>query len=135
MLVALAWPNHVHHARARSWFDATHRAGWATCPLTESGFVRVSCNARVIPDARQPAQAIDLLRRMRELPGHLFWTDDVSPTDPAAAAFRRAVGYRQITDAHLLTLAMRHEGRLATFDGGLRALLPDDAERWIERIP
>lgn len=119
VLVAMAWPNHVHHRRAIAWFTHHRGDGWATCPVTESGFVRVSSNARVIPDARPPAQAIDLLGRMRRLPGHTFWTDDVSPTDPDAAAFSRLVGHRQITDAHLLTLAIRRGGRLATFDRGV----------------
>jgi toxin-antitoxin system PIN domain toxin len=98
--------------------------GWATCPVTESGFVRVSSNARVIPDARTPAQAIDLLRRMRSLPGHVFWDDDVSAAAAHAGPYSRVVGHRQVTDAHLLTLAMRRGGRLATFDRGVTELWP-----------
>lgn len=132
--MALAWPNHVHHRRAISWFRGARDGGWSTCPLTESGFVRVSSNARVIPDARTAAEAIDLLRRMRALPGHVFWPDDVSPADEEAAAFSRVVGYRQVTDAHLLTLATRHGGRLATFDRGVGELLPD-AHDAVELIP
>lgn len=108
--------------------------GWATCPVTESGFVRVSSNARVIPDARSPAQAIHLLGRMRELPGHAFWSDDVSPLHDDAAPYGRAVGCRQITDAHLLTLAMRRNGRLATFDRGIEDLVEDPREV-VELIP
>ena len=134
MLVALAWPNHVHHRRALAWFTKHREDGWATCPMTESGFVRVSSNARVIPDARTPAQAIDLLDRMRRLPGHTFWADDVTPTDPDAAAFGRLVGHRQVTDAHLLTLAIRRGGRLSTFDRGVLDLAPANA-RAVELIP
>lgn len=134
VLVALAWPNHIHHARARAWFSEVHPGGWATCPVTESGFVRVSSNARVIPDARSPGQAIHLLGRMRALPGHEFWSDDVSPLDDDAAPYERAVGYRHITDAHLLTLAMRRNGRLATFDRGIEELVEEPREV-VERIP
>jgi hypothetical protein len=36
------------------------------------------------------------------------------------------VGYRQTTDAHLLTLATARGGRVATFDRGLADLVPDD---------
>jgi len=43
-LVALAWNSRIHHAAVRRWFVAHHAAGWATCPVTESGFVRVSSN-------------------------------------------------------------------------------------------
>lgn len=134
VLVALAWPNHIHHARARGWFGEVHAEGWATCPVTESGFVRVSSNVRVIPDARSPAQAIHLLGRMRALPGHEFWSDDVSPLDDDAAPFGRVVGYRQITDAHLLTLAIRRGGRIATFDRGLGELAAGHGHA-VELIP
>ena len=81
--------------------------------------MRVSSNVRVIPDARTPEQAIHLLRQIRELPGHTFWDDDVSPVDSDATAFERVVGYRQVTDAHLLSLAIRRGGCLATFDRGV----------------
>jgi toxin-antitoxin system PIN domain toxin len=103
--------------------------------MTESGFVRVSSNPRVIPDSRTPAEAIGLLAEIRRLPGHVFWTDDVSPADPDAVAFKRTVGYRQITDAHLITLATRNGGRLATFDGGISPLAREEAQEIIELIP
>ena len=136
VLVALAWPNHIHHARALSWFSRVHRDGWATCSVTENGFVRVSSNTRAIPEARSPGEAIALLRRMRALPGHEFWADDVSPADPAHASYQAVAGYRQVTDAHLLSLALRHEGALATFDGGLPDLLAGDAPQGaVELIP
>lgn len=50
-LVALAWDSHIHHARIREWFTANATLGWATCPLTEAGFVRVSTNPKVLPSA------------------------------------------------------------------------------------
>jgi toxin-antitoxin system PIN domain toxin len=134
VLVALAWPNHMHHGRALQWFSSIDEEGWATCPVTESGFVRVSSNVRVIPDARTPGQAIELLRQIRDLPGHCFWSDDVSPADPDAPAFERVVGYRQVTDAHLLTLALRKGGVLATFDRGVTELLPGTPDA-VELIP
>ena len=124
----------MHHGRALQWFSSIDEEGWATCPVTESGFVRVSSNVRAIPDARTPAQAIELLRQIRGLPGHCFWSDDVSPADPDAAAFERVVGYRQVTDAHLLTLAIQNGGRLATFDRGVAELLPGTPDA-VELIP
>jgi hypothetical protein len=134
VLVALAWPNHVHHARAASWFKSVRHDGWATAPVTESGFVRVSSNARVVPDARPPQEAIALLGEMTRLPGHTFWSDDVSIAGGGAGPFERVVGYRQITDAHLLTLAIRRGGRLATFDRSVAALVPGN-EQAVELIP
>lgn len=131
--MALAWPNHIHHARAVTWFRDIRGEGWSTCPVTESGFVRVSCNTRAIPEARPPQETIELLRRMRELPEHTFWADDISPVQDSSSPFAQVVGYRQVTDAHLLTLAMRRGGRLATFDRSVRSLAPG-AEDAVELI-
>lgn len=122
VMVALAWPNHVHHEPAVSWFANAHAAGWATCPVTQSGFVRVSANRRVIPDARSPREAVTVLRSLIATPGHDFWTDDVALADAPEVDFDQVQGYRQLTDVHLLTLASRNGGTLATFDSGLSAL-------------
>lgn len=124
LLVALAWPNHIHHAAALDWFRRSQEAGWATCPLTESGFVRVSCNSSVMPDARSPREAIHLLRRIVALPHHVFWHDDLSMASSELLDEVPLVGHRQVTDAHLLTLARQRGGRLATLDGKMRSLVP-----------
>ena len=124
LLVALAWPNHIHHAAALDWFRRNQAAGWATCPLTESGFVRVSSNSSVIPDPRSPREAVHLLRRIVALPHHVFWHDDVSMALSEFLQEIPFVGHRQVTDAHLLTLARQRGGRLATLDGKMRSLVP-----------
>lgn len=124
LLVALAWPNHVHHAAALGWFRRSQAAGWATCPLTESGFVRVSSYLSVTPDARGPREAIHLLRRIAALPHHVFWHDDVSMASSGFMDEVPLAGHRQVTDAHLLTLAQSRGGRLATLDGRIRSLVP-----------
>jgi toxin-antitoxin system PIN domain toxin len=128
VLVALAWPNHVHHRLARTWFEAQHAAGWATCPVTETGFVRISSNPRVVDEARTPKEAVLLLQRMLQIPGHRFWTDDVSVAQ-LSSEFARVHGYRQVMDAHLLALARRNDGRLAAFDRRITDLLARDADR------
>lgn len=122
LLVALAWPNHVHHGAALAWFQRNQADGWATSPVTESGFVRVSSNRAIIPEARSPQEAILLLRRIVALAHHEFWSDDVSFA--ASPDEIPLVGHRQVTDAHLLMLAQRRGGRLATLDGKIRGLVP-----------
>jgi toxin-antitoxin system PIN domain toxin len=124
VLVALAWPNHVHHTLAQRWFARRGRAGWATCPLTQSGFVRVSSNPRVLPTAVMPEEAVLALRRIIEVPGHVFWADDVSLATSEHVALDRLLSYRQVTDAHLLALALRRGGRLATLDRRIASLVP-----------
>ena len=118
-LVALAWDSHVHHARIRGWF-ATHAAtGWATCPVSESGFVRVSSNPRVLPSPIGVAAAREVLAALRTAGAHQFLADDVSLTDGDVPD---VAGYRQVTDVHLLTLARRRGVRLVTFDSGIATL-------------
>jgi uncharacterized protein len=118
-LVALAWDSHVHHAAMREWFAANAADGWFTCPITESGFVRVSSNPKALPSAIGIEAARGVLASLRGTEGHRFLADDVSIVDTDVPPI---VGHRQVTDAHLLTLARRHSTRLVTFDAGLLAL-------------
>lgn len=118
-LVALAWDSHVHHAAMLKWFAAEGSSGWATCPITESGFVRVSSNPKALPSAIGISAARGVLTALRALDGHRFLSDDVSIVDTDVP---EVAGYRQVTDAHLLTLARRSEMRLVTFDAGIRTL-------------
>lgn len=122
VLIALAWPTHVHHAPATAWFLAHHLEGWATCPVTESGFVRVSSNHRVISDARTPGEAAHLLARFRAVGGHAFWPDAVSVADHADVLAEGVHGTSAVNDAHLLLLARSYKGQVVTFDRGLLAL-------------
>ena len=124
VLVALAWPNHIHHHVAVSWFMQHHQRGWATSPATESGFVRVSSNRLAIPDARSPGEAIGLLRRLTQLEGHTFWADDVAFSRSEFVDPGKIIGHRQVTDAHLIALAIGRKGRVATFDRGVADVVP-----------
>jgi toxin-antitoxin system PIN domain toxin len=118
-LVALAWDSHVHHARIREWFERHGERGWATCPVSESGFVRVSSNPKVLPSPIGVAAARQVLARLRAAGSHRFLADDVSLTDSDVPD---VTGYRQVTDAHLLTLARRRGVLLITFDAGIATL-------------
>jgi uncharacterized protein len=118
-LVALAWDSHVHHARMRAWFAENGSRGWATCPLTESGFVRVSSNPNALPSAIGIEAALGVLSALRGLDGHRFLVDDVSLSDGDVPTI---TGHRQVADAHILTLARRRSVRLVTFDAGVLAL-------------
>lgn len=70
------------------------------------------------------------MRRITELPGHIFWTDDVDLASSEHIAWERLGSHAQVTDAHLLALALQHGGRLATFDRSLPDLAPEGtAER------
>lgn len=116
VLVALAWDSHVHHVEARRWFGRSAADGWATCSVTESGFVRVSSNPKALSTPISVNDAVAVLAGMRSAPGHAFLADDVSLTEPDVVLPVRS---RDVTDAHLLALARRHRTRLVTFDADL----------------
>ncbi|MCP4751779.1 MAG: hypothetical protein GY866_12865 [Proteobacteria bacterium] len=77
VLIALSWPNHVNHADAHEWFSSNASEGWATCPITQNGFVRISSNPAIIPDAVLPKDALTVLKRIVAHKNHVFWEVDL----------------------------------------------------------
>lgn len=116
VLVALFDPEHLHHEHAHAWFASHRDEGWATCPITENGLVRVVSNPRYPGSRTTVEDIIGRLARFRRSEGHRFWPDSVSCTDADRLAMGQLQCHRQLTDAYLLALAVAHEGRLATFD-------------------
>ena len=119
VFVALAWPAHEHHTAARTWFLSRGKSKWATCPLTQLGFIRLLSNPAFSPDALSVPDALALLMKNVNQPAHEFWPDALTAPRALKPLIRDAFGYRQITDAYLLSLVLRHKARLATFDRGL----------------
>jgi toxin-antitoxin system PIN domain toxin len=115
--LALFDPHHIHHERAGIWWESSD-GGWANCPLTQNGFVRVSSK----PGYPHPIGIADVWRGLRkqiELSDHEFWPDSISILDPEVFDHGRLLGPNQITDIYLLALAVKHGGRLVTFDRGI----------------
>jgi toxin-antitoxin system PIN domain toxin len=132
VLLALAWPNHVHHEHAREWFRRKAAASFRTCPITQTGFVRISSNPSFTPHAVTPGEAVLLLSQIIRLPGHDFWPDDLS-IEAALHPPPEIVGHRQVTDAYLLALAAKNRGVLATLDRAAAALAVGHRE-WLELL-
>ena len=126
VLIALAWPSHVHHRHALMWFAANRQEGWATCPLTQCAFIRVSSNPKIISDAVTPGEALAVLRKIVSLEHHVFWPDDI-PFHREAVPTDLIFSHRQITDAYLLGLSIHNRGKLVTFDRGVAALIPPES--------
>jgi len=118
VLLALLDSDHVDHRRAHDWLEGTIEGGWASCAITENGFVRIISQPRY-PSPISPAEAIDLLRRACDREPHEFWTCDVSLLDARIVDRSRLHSPRQVTDAYLLALATVHDGRFVTFDRSL----------------
>jgi hypothetical protein len=119
LLVALFDPDHVHHDLAHDWFEQNRSGGWATCPVTENGFVRVLSNPGYGAAVTRAASLVEVLGRFCASGGHEFWPGDVSLRDRQLFNLRLAGGHRHVTDIYLLGLAKKKGGRLATFDRGI----------------
>jgi len=120
VLIALFDPAHIHHEVAHHWFAAVEGRRWATCPLTENGFVRVLSNPAYAGRRTTVADAVRRLAAFSKSDTHTFWGDDVSILDEARVDAGQLASHREITDAYLLALAVKHAGALATFDRGVR---------------
>ena len=115
VLLALFHPDHPHHEAAHDWFTDNHARGWATCPLTQNGFVRMVANPR-LGAVNRPVDILKSLAQLCRNKHHVFWPDAVSLTDTKLFNPALIRGYRQLSDIYLLGLAKRMGGHLATFD-------------------
>jgi uncharacterized protein len=118
VLVALLDADHADHRRARAWLESEIGSGWASCAITQNGFVRVVSQPRY-PSPVPVAAAIERLERATRGERHAFWPCDVSLLDARAINRGFLHGPRQVTDAYLLALAVAHGGRFVTFDGAI----------------
>lgn len=135
ILTALLWPAHEHHDAAHRWFADRGNAPWATCPITQLGFVRIVSNPAFSRDALTTAAAVALLADNLAHEGHVFWMEDLQVQDAIKGMEPRLHGYRQLTDAYLLALASRRKGALATFDRGLISLAGEAFAPACEIVP
>ncbi|MCP4568407.1 MAG: VapC toxin family PIN domain ribonuclease [FCB group bacterium] len=115
VLLALLDADHVDHARARAWLASEIGHGWASCALTQNGFVRIISQPRY-PSPVPPTEAMRRLLLATGSEYHAFWPCDVSLLDPQIVDRTRIHGPRQVTDIYLLALAASKAGRFVTFD-------------------
>lgn len=121
VLIALAFPVHCSHQAAHTWFRRVSDRKWATCPLTQAGFLRFASRA-LGGNRTDPSKAPAGLELDCRSPRHEFWPLNVDLRDLSVSERSRIIGPNQIADMQLLLLAHRHRGQLATFDTGLREL-------------
>ncbi|HEX3718796.1 MAG TPA: TA system VapC family ribonuclease toxin [Verrucomicrobiae bacterium] len=117
VLIALLDPDHVFHDRAHTWWKGQARSGWASCPLTENGLVRIMSNpAYSRAEKFGPGDLIERVDLFASQSNHEFWPDELSLRDKTVFARDRLHSSRTTTDIYLLALAVKHRGFLATFD-------------------
>ena len=122
VIIALVDPSHVFHDRAHHWFEREGHKGWATCPLTENGAIRIMGHRRYLEGPGSPARAAILIGGLRETPKHQFWPDSISLLDASSVFIDKVTLSAQVTDTYLLALAVHNGGALATFDRKLSTL-------------
>jgi toxin-antitoxin system PIN domain toxin len=128
VLIALLDPDHSLHDRAREWFGGNAPAGWASCPITQNGCVRIMAHPGY-PNALPVRAVMERLYEATRSPHHEFWADAVSLLEPRIADASRIHGPRQLTDLYLLALAVHRRGRLVTFDASVTLSAIRGAER------
>ncbi len=134
VLVALFDPDHVHHDLAHDWFADRRGQGWATCPITENGFVRVLSNPAYGAGMSRPADLVARLRRFCQNGGHEFWPDAVTLRDGSVFRHAHLGSSRQLTEVYLLALARSRGGVLATFDRSIPVSSVSGGESSLELI-
>ncbi len=128
-LIALGWPTHEHHSHMVAWFRQHARTEWATTAITQAAFVRIVCQRAFSGRAIAVGEVAELLLRNTAHPKHRLLSLDFGFGEVWAACTGGILGHRQITDAWLLTAAIRNGMKLLTFDAGVEHLLAKPQER------
>lgn len=132
LLLALTDPMHIHHEAAHRWFTEKDRRIWATCPITENGFIRIASHPSYPNRPGDVPAVLAILSLLCKAPGHRFWAEDVSLLQilkPDAI-----ISHAQITDAYLLGLAAHKKGKLATLDQRIPADLVTGGREALELV-
>ncbi len=120
-LIALVDADHVGHDLVHRWFAQHANKGWATCPVTENGMIRILSQPAYPSGRRSPAEVIEVLRslKMAFSKSHRFWPDEISLTDESLFLPQFITGSKIVTDAYLLGLAARRKATLVSLDRSL----------------
>lgn len=118
ILIALLDPVHIRHNLVHDWFAHNEGNKWATCPITQNGYIRIVSQSRY-PNPLRIGAALSLLGELTAHPDHIFWPDSISLLNNSIFVHDDFVSHRQVTDSYLLALAKTNNGMLATLDGKL----------------
>jgi uncharacterized protein len=118
VLIALCDPGHIHHGLAHTWFHKKDMKSWATCPLTENGFIRVASHPNYPNRPGDAQKTMALLMELTSLPGHHFWPDAIRIGHQILP--NQLFTHGGVTDLYLLALAVKNNGKLATLDGRIK---------------
>ncbi|MGR9109004.1 MAG: TA system VapC family ribonuclease toxin [Gammaproteobacteria bacterium] len=126
VLIALLDAAHVHHHLATRWLAQEIEQGWASCPITQNGCLRIMSQP-VYPGALPVNQVAERLREATLDASHQFWSANVNLLQDQRIRWSHILGHRQLADVYLLALAVEHRGRFVTFDGRITTDAVDGA--------
>lgn len=118
VLIALLDADHLHHRAATKWLREHVSGGWASCPLTQNGCIRILSQS-AYPNRAPAAEVAGRLAEATQHPAHRFWPDSISLLTPDTLDWTGLLTGRHITDAYLLALALRNKGTFVTLDRGV----------------
>jgi len=118
VLIALLDGSHLHHRLVTDWLGSNIAAGWASCPITQNGCIRILSQPSY-PNSVSAASVAERLTEATQHPSHLFWADAISLLQPHCLKWDRVLSSRHVTDAYLLALAVKQRGRFVTLDQGI----------------
>ena len=133
LLLALTDPMHIHHEAAHRWFAEKGQPSWATCPLTQNGFIRIASHPNYPNRPGDVPAMTAILRQLCAAQGHQFWAEDISILEilePAAI-----ITHAQITDVYLAGLAVHKNGKLATLDQRIPVNVVRSGRDALELVP
>ena len=119
LLLAFGWRSHADHQLCRAWFSSL--PGFATCAITELGFLRVSMSPAYRASHEDASRVLGSLTTWETAS---FLHCDLTPLSMVPVA-----GYKDTTDCYLVSLARKHSCKLATLDEGI--LGAPWAEGWV----
>lgn len=134
ILIPLLWPNHTSQVKVLKWFRANAESSFATCSLTQAGFLRITTTPAAMKVVYKLHEAKQLLFECTKRPGHKFLQTNISIFEAMAPFEKRMQGAKQITDAYLLGIARHHGAKLATFDKAIKSLAGPEHAHFVELL-
>jgi hypothetical protein len=118
VLIALLDGSHIHHKQVTDWLVSNIDQGWASCPITQNGCIRILSQPGY-PNSVAAKQVADRLAEATRHPSHHFWPDAISLLNTDFLNWGWVLSSRQVTDVYLLALAVQQGGRFVTLDRGI----------------
>ena len=132
ILIALLDTKHIYHKKTEDWFFDIASKSWATCPITENGFLRIVTSPAYANVDASFKEALTRLNDLTKIGNHVFWEDEISFSSSKDLLPQYVIKSKEITDIYLILLAKKNKGKLATLDKKIRGDAITDGKNSVE---